>query len=217
MDELVRFAGIPVAFGLIGFIEPCSMGANFVFLSYIRDKPFAEQLRHAVIFVLSRALFLGLLGAGVAWLGRSFAAGAFLYSAGLGTLYIALGIAALGIHFGFFPMPMGDIGSWLQKKSGLSLPMGIAFGLSAPICAAPLFLALFGQAGFAGVSRGFISLFLFGIALSAPFIVVAMSKRAFELLSRIGRHSARVPLWAGIFLIAIGVWSVVIGWRGITG
>jgi cytochrome c-type biogenesis protein len=215
VEDLVRFAGLPLAFGLLGFVEPCSMGANFVFLAYLKNRPFAEQFGHALSFVLSRALFLGLLGAGVARLGQPFAAGAYLYSAGLGALYILLGLLALGIHFGAFTLPVGDPGSWLQKKSGLALPMGAAFGLSAPICATPLFLALLGQAGLAGVGKGFISLFLFGLALSAPFFMIAASRRASELLARLGRHSARAPLWAGVFLVLIGAWSVWIGWRGL--
>lgn len=215
MEELVSFGVIPLAFGLLGFIEPCSMGANFVFLAYLRGRPFAEQIGQAVGFVLSRALFLGLLGAGVAWLGRSFAAGAYLYSAGLGALYVLLGLLALGVHFGLISLPMGDLGAWLQKRSGLALPMGIAFGLSAPICAAPLFLALLGQAGLAGLTRGFLSLFLFGLALSAPFFVIAASRRASDLLARLGRHSARAPLWAGVFLVLVGAWSIWIGWRGL--
>lgn len=214
MEELLRFAGVPLALGLLGFVEPCSMGANFVFLACLRGRPFAEKLGHVVVFVLSRALFLGLLGAGVAWLGRSFAAGAYLYSAGLGALYILLGSLALGVHFGAVALPVGDLGSWLQKKPGLALPLGVAFGLSAPICAAPLFLALLGQAGLAGVGRGFFSLFLFGLALSAPFLVIAASRRASDLLARLGRHSARAPLWAGVFLVLVGAWSVWIGWRG---
>ena len=214
MEAIVRFGAIPLDFGLLGFVEPCSMGANFVFLAYLRGRPFAEQLGHALSFVLSRALFLGLLGAGVAWLGRSFAAGAYLYSAGLGALYILMGFLALGVYFGVFTLPVGDLGSWLQKKSGLALPLGVAFGLSAPICAAPLFLALLGQAGLAGVARGFASLFLFGLALSIPFLVIAASQRASELLGRLGRHSARAPFWAGVFLVLVGAWSVWIGWRG---
>ncbi|MFQ5894240.1 MAG: cytochrome c biogenesis protein CcdA [Nitrospinota bacterium] len=214
MGDLVRFVGIPVGFGLLGFVEPCSMGANFVFLAYLRERPAPERLRHALTFVLSRALFLGLLGGGVAWLGQSFAAGAFLYSAGLGALYIFLGLMGLGIYFGLFIFPMGDPGAWLQKKAGLSLPMGVAFGLSAPICAAPLFLALLGQAGLAGVANGFMSLALFGLALSAPLLAIAASRRASDLLSRVGSHSARMPLFAGVFLLLVGLWSVVVGWRG---
>ncbi len=214
MWDAVSFVGIPVAFGLIGFVEPCSMGANFIFLAYLRGRPAGERVRHALTFVLSRALFLGLLGGGVAWLGQSFAEGAFLYSAGLGALYIFLGLMGLGLYFGLFSFPMGDPAAWFQKKAGLSLPMGVAFGLSAPICATPLFLALLGQAGLSGVANGFTSLVLFGLALSAPLFVIAKSRRASELLSRVGRHSARMPLVAGVLLLLVGLWSVVVGWRG---
>lgn len=93
--------------------------------------------------------------------------------------------------------------------------MGILFGLSAPICAAPLFLALLGQVGVAGMGKGFLSLSLFGLALSALFLVLAASKRASDLLSRVGRHAPRMTLVAGVVLILLGLWSVVIGWKGL--
>lgn len=214
MWDAIRFAGIPLGFGLIGFFEPCSMGTNFLFLAYLRSRSAGERVGHALAFVLSRSFFLGLLGGAVAWLGGSMAAGAYLYSAGLGALFALSGLAALGVYFGWLRLPVKDVGAWLQRKAGLSLPMGVAFGLSAPICAAPLFLALLGQAGVAGAARGFLSLFLFGFALSAPLLAVAASGRASELLSRVGRHSPRMPLVAGIFLLIVGLWSLVIGWGG---
>lgn len=215
MWDVLSFVGIPLAFGLVGFVEPCSVGANFVFLSYLRARPAAERFGQALTFVLSRALFLGLIGGGVAGLGRAFAASAYIYSAGLGTLYILLGLMALGLYYGLFNLPVGDVGTWLQKKSGLSLPMGVVFGMSAPTCAVPLLLALLGKAGVAGVTEGFFSLVLFGLALSSPLLVIATSRRASDFLTRIGRHSARMPLFAGFILIAVGLWSVVIGWRGL--
>lgn len=215
MWEAIWFVGVPLGFGLIGFVEPCSMGASFVFLAYLRDRPAAERVRHALTFVLIRSLFLGILGGGVAWAGESIAKGSYLYSAGLGGLYILLGLAALGVHFGLLRLPAGDLRGWIEKKSGLALPMGILFGLSAPICAAPLFLALLGQAGVAGMGKGFLSLSLFGLALSAPFLVLAASKRASDLLSRVGRHAPRMTFVAGVVLILLGLWSVVIGWKGL--
>ncbi len=215
MWEAVQFVGVPLGFGLIGFVEPCSMGASFVFLAYLRDRPAAERVRHALTFVLIRSLFLGLLGGGVAWAGESIAKGSYLYSAVLGGFYILLGLAALGVHFGLLRFPAGDLRGWIEKKSGLALPMGILFGLSAPICAAPLFLALLGQAGVAGMGKGFLSLGLFGLALSAPFLLLAFSKRASDLLSRVGRHAPRMTLLAGVVLILLGLWSVVIGWKGL--
>ncbi|MFQ5914791.1 MAG: cytochrome c biogenesis protein CcdA [Nitrospinota bacterium] len=215
MWEAVQLVGLPLGFGLIGFVEPCSVGANFVFLSYLRARPAAERFGHTLTFVLSRSIFLGLLGGGVAWMGRSILGGSYLYSAGLGGLYFLLGLLALGIYYGLFNLPSGDLGAWLQRKSGLALPMGVVFGMSAPTCAGPLLLALLGKAGISGVANGFISLALFGLALSAPLLVIAKSRRASDLLSRVGRHSSRVLLFAGVILILVGFWSIVIGWKGL--
>ncbi len=215
MWEAVQFVGIPVGFGLIGFVEPCSVGANFVFLSYLRQRPASERVRHTLTFVLSRSLFLGFLGGSVAWAGKSILGGSFLYSAGLGGLYFLLGLLALAIYYGLFSLPSLDLGGWLKRKSGLALPMGVVFGMSAPTCAGPLLLALLGKAGITGVANGFISLALFGLALSAPLLVIATSRRASEWLSRVGRHSSKMLLFAGVVLILVGVWSVVIGWKGL--
>ena len=217
MWEAVQLVVIPLGFGLIGFVEPCSLGANFVFLSYLRARPAMERFRHAITFVLSRALFLGILGSSVAWLGKSILGGSYLYSAGLGGLYFLLGLLALGIYFGCFSLPSIDLGGWLQRRSGLSLPMGIVFGMSAPTCAAPLLLALLGKAGITGVGKGFISLALFGLALSAPLLVIARSRRASEWLTRVGRHSSKMLLIAGVILVFVGVLTLGIAWRGLSG
>ena len=116
MWEAVRFVGVPLGFGLIGFVEPCSMGASFVFLAYLRDRPAAARVRHALTFVLIRSLFLGILGGVVAWAGESIAKGSYLYSAGLGGLYILLGLVALGVHFGLLRLPAGDLRGWIEKN-----------------------------------------------------------------------------------------------------
>ncbi len=216
MWEAVQFVGIPVGFGLIGFVEPCSVGANFVFLSYLRQRPASERVRHTLTFVLSRSLFLGFLGGSVAWAGKSILGGSFLYSAGLGGLYFLLGLLTLAIYFGLFSLPSLDLGGWLKRKSGLALPMGVVFGMSAPTCAGPLLLALLGKAGITGVANGFISLALFGLALSAPLLVIATSRRASDLLSRVGKHSSRVLLFAGVILVFVGVLTIGIAWRGLS-
>ena len=215
MWEVVQLVGIPLGFGLIGFVEPCSLGANFVFLSYLRARPAAERFRQTLTFVVSRALFLGLLGGSVAWVGTTILNGSYLYSAGLGGFYFLLGLLALGIYFGLFSLPSVDLGGWVQRKSGLALPMGIVFGMSAPTCAGPLLLALLGKAGITGVAEGFVSLALFGFALSAPLVVIAKSRRSSELLSRLGRHSSKMLLFAGVVLLLVGAWSIVIGLRGL--
>ena len=61
------------------------------------------------------------------------------------------------------------------------------------------------MAGVAGMGKGFLSLSLFGLALSAPFLVLAASKRASDLLSRVGRHAPRMTLVAGVVLILLAV------------
>jgi hypothetical protein len=49
--DLAHWVIIPIAFGLLGFIEPCSVGVNLIFLSYMnrlenRYTAFAENIGH---------------------------------------------------------------------------------------------------------------------------------------------------------------------------
>ena len=52
----------PIGLGLLGFLEPCSLGANAIFLSYVLPLPGWRRVGEALAFTLSRGVFLGLLG-----------------------------------------------------------------------------------------------------------------------------------------------------------
>ncbi|MDP9440159.1 MAG: hypothetical protein M3P49_15695, partial [Actinomycetota bacterium] len=71
--------------GLLGFVEPCSVGANGIFLSYLREKDRATRLRETVKFALGRSGVLGLFGLGIAFLGG------FVFSAQRG-FWLLLGL-----------------------------------------------------------------------------------------------------------------------------
>lgn len=58
---------------------------------------------------------------------------------------------------------------------------------------------------------------LFGLALSLPLVAAALFARAREALDWLGRLSRQAPLWAGVVLIILGLWSVGFGlftWLG---
>ncbi len=55
----------PIGLGLLGFLEPCSLGANAIFLSYVLPLPGWRRVGEALAFTLSRGVFLGLIGATV--------------------------------------------------------------------------------------------------------------------------------------------------------
>ena len=70
MDALYLLA-LAVGLGLLGFVEPCSIGANMVFLGHLREKGRGARLRETTKFALVRSAVLGFFGLGIAFLGSS--------------------------------------------------------------------------------------------------------------------------------------------------
>ena len=208
--ELYQIILVPIAFGLLGFVEPCSIGANIIFLGYLDSRGRSRTLE-AVKFTLTRALFLGLIGLAVGILGQSLRIGAYSWSLALGILYVALGF--IGVFQCYRSSGLGslDLGRYLPKEG--AIPLGVVFGLSAPACSLPLFLALIGFGTIKGAGIGFLTLFLFGLALSAPLLWIARSKKANEALRRLGRLAARIPYLSESVLIFVGGVTILISWK----
>src|SRR3546814_13794527 len=86
---------------------------------------------------------------------------------------------------------MRTIGPPLARRSETrgSATLGVLFGLNIPACAAPLIFALFGTAAAGGaagrpIAAGFVSLGLFGLALSLPLVLAAAFAPARRALDR---------------------------------
>lgn len=210
--EIFQLTVIPIAFGLLGFVEPCSIGANIIFLGYLQARE-RQKLMEAAKFTITRALFLGLIGMTAGVLGQPLRTGTFSYSLFLGLFYIALGLLAL--WWGYRGMGMGslDLGRYLPKEG--AIPLGVIFGLSAPACSLPLLLALVGLGALKGAWIGFFTLSLFGLALSAPLLWIARSQMAEAVLRRLGRAALQTPYLPGLALIVVGAVSVLVAWRQI--
>jgi cytochrome c-type biogenesis protein len=107
----------------------------------------------------------------------------------------------------------------LNRLSGTRGAIGLAvlFGLNVPACAAPLLFAVLGSASVSGASgvsqvgRGFLSLAVFGLALSIPLVAVVAWSRTRHLLDRLSSLSAMVPTWIGLLLVVFGLWSLYFG------
>lgn len=94
-----------------------------------------------------------------------------------------------------------------------SMALGVLFGLNIPACAAPLIFALLGSAATAGTTDAsltteFVSLGLFGFALSLPLVVVMFFAPARAALDALAALSRRAPLWTGVVFVSLGAWSV---------
>ena len=203
---------LPVGLGLLGFIEPCSIGSTLVFIKYLEHRDAAAKIVQVGIFAVARALFTGVLGLAAVAVGTAFIG---LQKGGwalLGALYAAIGVLFIA---GRANLLMVSIGPALSRLSGAqgSAALGLVFGLNLPACAAPLILALLGAAAAGGASglafaAGFTSLALFGLALSAPLVLAVLFEPVRRLLDRLAGLSRRVPFWTGVVLLLLGLWSI---------
>ena len=214
MDEfsIANLILLSVGLGLLGFIEPCSMGINLLFIKYLEGKAAGRKASQTVVFMLTRSLLIGALGALAALVGTGFTSLQKGFWIMLGSLYLALGILYMAGRAGFL---MRTLGPGLHRLAGARGPvaLGLLFGLNIPACAAPLLFALFGTAAVGGatVAQGFASLALFGLFLSAPLVVAVVWPPGERLLDRFAGLSSRVPRWTGAVLAVFGLWSIYFG------
>lgn len=213
--DLVNLALLPIGLGLLGFVEPCSIGSSLVFVKYLEGKEPAAKLSQVTVFMLTRGVFIGLLGAAAALLDAAFLGFQKAAWIGLGTIYVAIGAFYLLGRAGFLMRTIGPRLSQLRGTHG-SATLGLLFGLNIPACAAPLIFALFGTAAAGGaagrpIATGFVSLALFGVALSLPLVLAAAFAPARRALDWLAGLSRRIPFWTGVVLIALGLWSIGFG------
>jgi cytochrome c-type biogenesis protein len=131
----------------------------------------------------------------------------------LGALYVALGLVYLARRQDALMRVFGPRLTRAGEARG-AVALGLLFGLNIPACGAPLLAAVMGASlGAASVVRGFLVMALFGIALSAPLIVLVLSGRARRWLDRLAGLSARVPFWTGVAFVVLGIWSILWGLR----
>lgn len=209
---MMNTVALPIFFGLFGFIEPCSIGSTLMMVKQMEARSGRQKIVQMLVFASTRALFIGLLGLVAAAVGTAFLGfqrGAWLL---LGTLYLALGLMYLGGRAGTLMRSIGPRLDRLRSTRGAA-GLGLLFGLNIPACAAPLVLVLLGLAAAGGASAGdlaagFLSLSIFGMALSLPLVLAVLSARMRAALDRLATLSRRVPKWTGALLIGLGAWSI---------
>lgn len=208
----VNLVALPIGLGLLGFVEPCSIGSTMVFIKYLEGKGATEKLAQMGAFAAARALFMGLLGVLAVLVGAAFEGfqrGAWIL---LGAIYVGVGVLYLLGKSQVLTVPLGP---GLARLSGVrgSAGLGLLFGLNVPACAAPLIFALLGAAAVGGIAggtlaAGFISLALFGLALSLPLVLAVLFGPARRALDRLAGLSGRLPFWTGALLVVLGLWSI---------
>ncbi|MPZ32999.1 MAG: hypothetical protein GEV13_18745 [Rhodospirillales bacterium] len=206
---------LPAALGLLGFVEPCSIGSSLIFIKYLERKEAARRLTETILFAVTRALFIGGLGILAVLLGTAFLGlqkGAWIL---LGAIYVFIGSLYLA---GRAQVLMRSVGPSLASLSGArgSVGLGVLFGLNIPACAAPLLLILLGAAAAGGATGstflgGFVSLAVFGLALSLPLVLAVLFAPARAALDWLAGLSGRMPFWTGVVLTVLGLWSIGFG------
>lgn len=212
--ELTTAFLLPLGLGLLAFIEPCAIGSTLLFIKLVEGKPARVKFAQAVGFMLTRGLFVGLLGASAAWIGSAFfamqKAGWFVF----GAVYFAIGLMYLTGHVRWL---MRSVGPRLIRLGDFqsSVAMGLVFGLNIPACAAPLLVALLAATASGatpgGVAGGILSLSLFGIALSLPLVIAVLFAPARRAVDWLARLSDRIPRLTGVLMMVLGVLTIWFG------
>lgn len=203
---------LPVGLGLLGFVEPCSLGSTLIVVKQLEGKSAAGKLAQISIFAGTRAVFIGVLGILAVVLGTAFLGlqrGAWI---ALGTVYVLLGLLYLIGKAGVLMVSLGPSLARLSTPRG-SAGLGILLGLNVPACAAPLLVALLGAAAVGGaaggtIASGFVSLAVFGFVLSLPLVLAVLFAPARRAIDWLAGLSRRLPFWTGLLLIALGLWSI---------
>lgn len=196
---------VPALFGLIGFFEPCSMGANAVFLARTCRLPVRKRIAQGIQFLIVRALVLSLFGLLAAVIGRAFfkvQSGIFLI---IGVFYIVLGIATLYCKHKGIALPTVQFFRIATQQK-----LGLAFGLVIPACAIPLIIALLSQTSLMGNAiMGFVSLLVFGVFLSLPLVFLVALKHPEKLLRKAAVYLQKTAWLGGAFLIIVGILTIL--------
>ncbi len=184
------------------------MGINMMFLSSIKETSSANRFKEIAIFMLVRALVLAVLGTSVSFLGGrlfSFQSGFFLI---LAIFYICIGLLMIFSRSLLGRLRSIRVAHWLglDLREGAVKRLGLIAGFTIPACAIPLITVLLGQSLFIGnIVSGFLSLFVFGLALTVPLAVFSFFERGIAWLEWIAQRSGKLRVVGGVVLVLIGI------------
>ena len=208
--NLIELFLLPAGLGLLGFIEPCTIGSSLLFLHYLEGRSPREQLAQTLAFTVTRGVLMGLLGMAAVFVGTAFVGFQKGAWAVMGAAYMALGLAYLTGSVDRLKRSLGAGLGRLDPRKG-AMVLGAIFALNIPACAGPLLAALLGAAALtqaANPGRGFVMLAVFGLALSMPIALAVLSRRGRWLLERVGRYGAHAPRVIGLLFLILGAWSI---------
>jgi len=199
---------LAAALGLLGFVEPCTLGAHMIFLRAQEGQPASRKLAVMTAFAVSRSMAAGAFGLLFALLGKGMTDVQTSLWVVFGAIYVLIGMAILM-----------DIASRLQrsidivpqgwKRANNPFTLGLAFGLNIPACAAPILFGLLGAAATGQVmSTGFITMATFGLFLSAPLLLFILIPEWSERLGTLVQKFGSSQKIVGLLFVAVGIWAI---------
>lgn len=217
----ISFGGAIVA-GLLSFLSPCILPMVPFYLSYMAGLSMAElrgdgaiapgaQRRlfaSALFFALGVTTIFTLLGMGATAVGQALAA----YYRPLS--YVAAAVLILfGLHFvGLIRIPLLYREARLESEAAPTNPlgayvMGLAFGFGWTPCVGPALTAiLLVASGMGDIWRGGALLAVYGLSMTAPFIIAALFARPFlAWAGRNRKYLGHVEKAMGAMLIVFGL------------
>jgi cytochrome c-type biogenesis protein len=211
MDLTLATYLLPLGLGLLGFVEPCTIGGHLLFLESQRKRSRRRQLQSVGVFIVVRSVMAGLFGAVIAWVGaRMIGAQTGIWLV-LGMVYLLIGLAFLAGHAGVVKHRI-DFGPAAWKRAQNPVLLGLANGLNIPACAAPILFGLLGMTAVADTAMtGFKMMFVFGLALSLPLLLIAVVPRFSQYLERLGDRLRRRRWVLGAIFVLLGLWSIWFG------
>jgi len=208
---ILEIALLPIGLGLLGFIEPCTIGGHLLFLETQVGRSSRKKISAVITFVMVRTLVTGLFGALIAFLGKnviSLQTGFWLV---FGAIYLTIGFAFLVGRGGFIKQKI-NLAPEVWKRAQNPLVLGLAFGLNIPACAAPILFGLLGLAATTGtVVTGFAMMALFGLFLTSPLVLFAIVPQFAQWLETLGERMKQIRWFIGFVFSLLGLWSIWFG------
>jgi cytochrome c-type biogenesis protein len=202
---------LPAALGLVGFIEPCTIGAHLIFLETQHARSKAEKMRAVMVFIAVRSLTAGIFGAFVAFLGQLMVGLQTNLWLAFGSVYLVMGVLFFFGRGGLVKRRI-NLAPAAWKRASSPVVLGVAFGLNIPACAAPVIFGLLGlAASLSSILAGFVMMFIFGLALSLPLIIFAAVPALAARLATLGRYLKGKTWILGLVFILLGIWSIWFG------
>jgi cytochrome c-type biogenesis protein len=208
--------------GILSFFTPCVLPMVPFYLCYMAGVSMAELHGHkeipegaqkrlilsAIAFAFGVTTIFVLLGMGATALGQVFAQWKQPLS------YVAAGILALfGLHFmGVLHIPLFHREARIQSDSKPSTMlgayvMGLAFGFGWTPCVGPALASILMIAsGMGDIWRGGLLLFVYGMAMTTPFVVAALFAKPFLCwMARNRKYLGHVEKVMGAMLILFAI------------